>query len=103
MVIETEVFREDAAPKGKPPLALSATDDTDCWCASLGDLYGGRNRRANGQVLRAFLDQLGVTPPELLHNHRFAKKLESTGSLLPGAIHPIRQARPPATGATGRH
>ena len=98
IVIETEVFRREAAPRAKPGPTLSATDDSDCWCELLDELYGARSRRTIGQLLRGYLDQLGITPLELLHNHRFAKKLEAAGSLQQGAVHRIAKARAEATG-----
>lgn len=98
IIFETPVFEQSRPPQGKPILRVSATDDQDCWCDTLEDLYGGRSRRAIGQLLRGFLDQMSITPTELLHNYRYAKKLDSMGSLRIAAAYKIAQARADQTG-----
>jgi hypothetical protein len=98
IIFETPIFEQSRPPQGKPILRVSATDDHDCWCDTLEDLYGGRSRRAIGQLLRGFLDQMGITPTELLHNYRYIKKLDSMGSLRVAAAYRIAQARADQTG-----
>jgi len=97
-LIETPVYEALRSHDDEPPLRLSAPDESDCWCTEIADLYGARSRRVIGQMLRAFLDQLGVTPTELLHNLRFARKLDDAGMLLSSAVHRISRARAEATG-----
>lgn len=98
-LIETPIF-EALRTNGddEPQLRLSAPDESDCWCAEIDDLYGARSRRVIGQMLRAFLDHLGITPTELLHNVRFSRKLDDAGMLLSSAVHRISRARAEATG-----
>ncbi|WP_119422074.1 hypothetical protein [Desertibaculum subflavum] len=98
IVFETPVFEQSRPPQGKPILRVSATDDQDAWCDTLEDLYGGRSRRAISQLLRSFLDQMGITATELLHNYRYGKKLDSMGSLRVAAAYKIAQARADQTG-----
>jgi hypothetical protein len=97
-LIETPIFEALRTDDDEPQIRLSAPDESDCWCTELDDLYGARSRRVIGQMLRAFLDQLGITPTELLHNARFARKLDDAGMLLSSAVHRISRARAEATG-----
>lgn len=100
IVFETPVFEQARAKTNeKKPLSISSSDDDDCWCDTLDDLYGGRSRRAIGQLLRTFLDQLGITVVELLTQYRFVKKLDDVGNLRMSAVHRIARARAEATGA----
>jgi hypothetical protein len=53
------------------------------------DFCGDASRRAIGQLLRAYLDRNILTPTELLHDHRFIKKLDNAGNLTAAAVHKI--------------
>ncbi|WP_291829649.1 hypothetical protein [Bosea sp. (in: a-proteobacteria)] len=100
VVFETAIFEQARQQsKDKKPLSISSSDDDDCWCDTLDDLYGGRSRRAIGQLLRSFLDQLGITVVELLCQYRFVKKLDAAGNLRMSAVHRIARARSESTGA----
>jgi hypothetical protein len=98
--LETQVFEAKAGARGKAPMRLGELGDPDAWCATLGDLYGGRSRRAIGQLLRNFLDRYEITATELLHNHRFIRKLEDSDSLLMSAVHRVARARQAAAGTS---
>ena len=69
-LVQTPIFEATCSGDGSQPLRVSASDERDCWCTELDELYGARSRRAIGQLLRSFLDQLKITPTELLHNIR---------------------------------
>ncbi|MBM3524813.1 MAG: hypothetical protein FJX57_17845 [Alphaproteobacteria bacterium] len=96
-LVETPVFAARRVGSGVPPLRVSATDERDSWCAELDDLYGARSRRTIGQLLRSFLDEFKTTPTELLHNIRFARKLDDAGTLLGTAVHRVARLRAEAT------
>lgn len=100
IVFETAVFEQARVKSNeKKPLSISSSEDDDCWCDTLDDLYGGRSRRVISQLLRTFLDQLGITTLELLTQYRFVKKLDAAGNLRMSAVHRIARARAEATGA----
>jgi hypothetical protein len=95
---ESAVF-EAARPAGATvPVRLAASHERDAWCGEIEDLYGARSRRAIGQMLRQFLDQVGITPGELLHHPRHARRLEEAGTLLAAAVHATARARAAALG-----
>ncbi len=99
IVFETPIFEQvKTKSTDKKPLSISSSDDEDCWCDTLDDLYGGRSRRSIGQLLRTFLDQMGITVVELLTQYRFVKKLDAAGNLRMSAVHRIARARAEATG-----
>ena len=97
-IVQTPVYEALRSGNGALPLRVSASDERDCWCAELDDLYGARSRRAIGQLLRSFLDQLKITPTEILHNIRYARKLDDAGMLLSAAMHRMARARADSTG-----
>jgi len=51
-------------------------------CASVDDLYQSPSRGMIGTLSRSFLDQLVLTPTELLHSSRHQLRLESAGTLM---------------------
>jgi len=97
-LVQTPIFEAACSGDGSQPLRVSASDERDCWCTELDELYGARSRRAIGQLLRSFLDQLKITPTELLHNIRFSRKLDDAGMLLSSAMQRVARARAESTG-----
>ncbi|MFD2264506.1 hypothetical protein ACFSM5_16495 [Lacibacterium aquatile] len=51
-------------------------------CATVDDLYQPPSRGMIGTLSRSFLDQLVLTPTELLHSSRHQLRLESAGTLM---------------------
>lgn len=90
-VFESVVFEAERDGDGEPPIRLAAADEQDCWCADLADFYGARSRRAMGLILRDFLDRTAITPTELLHHPRHARRLDDTGMLLSAAVQRVAQ------------
>jgi hypothetical protein len=88
-VFESVVFEAERSDDGEPPIRLAAADEQDCWCASLADFYGARSRRAMGLILRDFLDRTAITPTELLHHPRHARRLDDTGMLMSAAVQRV--------------
>jgi hypothetical protein len=93
------VFEAARPERGEDAARVGDLDEAGAWCDAAADLYGARSRRAIGQLLRQFLDRLGITPTELLHNIRFARRLEDEGMLMGAALHRAARARADETGA----
>ena len=85
-LVETVVYQAERTDEREPPIRLAAADDRDCVCETFEDFLGPRSRRAIGAMLRDFLDRAGITPSELLHLARHARRLEDTGTLLSAAV-----------------
>ena len=88
----------DNKPKQKE-ITLSTTPDGEAWCETLQDFYGNDSRRAIGQILRAFLDKMAITPTELLHDFGYIKKLDAAGSLIGAAVFKIASLQANMRGA----
>lgn len=93
------VFEAARPERGEDVPRVGDLDEAGAWCDAAADLYGARSRRAIGQLLRQFLDRVGITPTELLHNIRFARKLEDEGMLMGAALHRAARARAEETGS----
>ncbi len=93
------VFEASRPVRAEDGPRVGELDERGAWCAAPAELYGARSRRAIGQLLRQFLDRHGITPTELLHNIRFARKLEDEGMLMGAALHRVARARADETGA----
>jgi len=87
----------DNKPKQKE-ITLSTTPESDAWCETLEDFYGDNSRRAIGQILRAFLDRMAITPTELLHDFGYFKKLDAAGTLVGAAVYKIASVQAAARG-----
>lgn len=85
-LVETVIYQAERTDEREPPIRLAAAEDRDCVCETFEDFLGPRSRRAIGAMLRDFLDRAGITPSELLHHARHARRLEDTGTLLPAAV-----------------
>jgi len=92
------VFEAARPERGEDGLRIGELEEHDAWCEAPAELYGARSRRAVGQLLRQFLDRHGITPTELLHNIRFARKLEDEGMLMGAALHRAARTRAEQTG-----
>lgn len=57
-------------------------DPRAALCSSVTDLYQGPARGMIGTLARSFLDQMVVTPTELLHSSRHQLRLEGAGTLM---------------------
>lgn len=55
-------------------------------CQSVADFYNPAARAMINNVLRAFLDQLIITPTELLHSIKYQTRLDQSGALMQEAI-----------------
>lgn len=98
-IVSAEPVFEERRQIADADKRLSSCDDDGAWCETLDDLYGDRSRRTMGQLLRAFLDAMGVTPTEILHSYRVFKRLDNADGLLTAALGRIARARAASTGA----
>ena len=55
-------------------------------CSSVADFYSPPARAMMSSILRAFLDQLVITPTELLHSIKYQTRLDQSGALMHDAI-----------------
>jgi hypothetical protein len=71
-------------------------------CTELSDAFGLSSRLTIGRLFRAYLDEVLLTPTELLHNAREMKRLADKGSLLMNAVDQISRLQAPNGGEEGK-
>jgi hypothetical protein len=71
-------------------------------CEAMPDYYGAESRMTVGRVLRSYLDQVVVTPTELMHNYAELKRLRDKDNLVPSAIGHVAQVQSGGTGGDTR-
>ncbi|MBF0562961.1 MAG: hypothetical protein HQL37_13290, partial [Alphaproteobacteria bacterium] len=71
-ISEQEIFNKTVQTKQKK-LSIKGIDDAND-CKNDIDFYNLQSRITIGRLLRNFLDELCITPTELLHNYRIIKK-----------------------------
>ena len=99
---ETVIQEKTAAPKsGGPDISLSPVKDAPV-CRALSDFYGLDARLTMGRLLRKYLDEVVVSPSELLHSAAELKRFGDRGTLLFSSIDRISTLQAAATGDEGK-
>ncbi|NFV80869.1 hypothetical protein [Magnetospirillum aberrantis] len=99
---ETVIQEKTAAPRtGGPDLSLAPVKDAPL-CRSLGDFYGIEARLTLGRMLRKYLDEVVVSPSELLHSAAEMKRFGDRGTLLFAAIDRISTLQAATSGEDGK-
>ncbi|MCX8506356.1 MAG: hypothetical protein ORN98_07045 [Alphaproteobacteria bacterium] len=70
-------------------------------CSSVADFYSPPAHTMINTMLRAFLDQLVITPTELLHSVKYQSRLDQSGALLQDAIERAGSLQARAYGESG--
>jgi len=71
-------------------------------CTDVSDAFGLSSRLTIGRLFRAYLDEVFLTPTELLHTAREMKRLADKGSLLMNAVDQISRLQAPQGGEEGK-
>jgi len=71
-------------------------------CTDLSDAFSLSSRLTIGRLFRAYLDEVLLTPTELLHNAREMKRLADKGNLLMNAVDQISRLQAPQGGEEGK-
>lgn len=71
-------------------------------CSQLADFYGPAARLTMGRLLRKYLDEVVVTPTELLHSAAEMKRFGDKGSLLFSAIDRVSTLQAAASGGESK-
>jgi hypothetical protein len=95
------VIHEKTADPIKADLAVVAVSDSPV-CAGLDDFYELPSRLVIGRVFRRYLNELTLTPTELLHSAREMKRLGDKGQLLFSAIDNIATVQARVSGEDGK-
>ncbi len=89
----------DAKQKSDPQLASIAEAPV---CENVEDIYGPASRITIGRLLRKYLDEVIVTPTELLHSPQELKRFGDKGRMLMTAVDNLSNLQAKATGAESK-
>jgi len=89
-VVETEIFTE-WRPRSNH-ITIQSVEEAH-RCESLGEYYEDDARLVMGRVLRNYLEQVVVTPTELLHSYSELKRLRDKDSLMASALGHVAQVQ----------
>lgn len=79
-VIYTEM-REQTAPK----VTIVPVDEAP-YCRKIADYYRAESRMTINRLFRKYVDQVFLTPTELIHNYKALKKVQDVDMLFPAAV-----------------
>lgn len=82
---ETVIQEKKAPERGGTDLSLAPIAEAPL-CRELADFYGPEARLTMGRLLRKYLDEVVVTPSELLYDHKEMKRFGDKDRLLFSAI-----------------
>lgn len=97
--LHTETVIQEKTTTVKPTVDLSLSPISDApMCSELADFYGPAARLTMGRLVRKYLDEVSVTPTELLHSAAEMKRFADKGSLLFSAIDRVSSLQAAASG-----
>ena len=85
---EVEIYKE--MQRSNKPLTIQPIDEAPP-CQSAEDLLGDRARMTINRLLRGYVEQVVVTPTEIMHNYRELKRLMDKDNLLNTAVSRVAQ------------
>jgi len=95
-VTETVVYEEMRAPT-EVKVTIVPIEEAPV-CKELSDFYQLDSRLAMGRLLRKYVEQVFLTPTELLHNHKALKKFQEADTLFPAAVDRVATVQAKAAG-----
>jgi hypothetical protein len=93
---ETVLLEKTKAAK-KQELTTATLNEAPI-CTEVAEAFGLPARLTIGRIFRAYLDEMLLTPTELLHNSREMKRLADKGNLLMNAVDQISRLQAPQGG-----
>lgn len=99
-VTETQIY-EEMRQVADAPVTIVPIDEAP-QCTEVGDLYKFDSRLTIGRLLRKYVEQVFLTPTELLHNHRALKRLQEADTLFPSAVDRVATVQVKAYGGESR-
>ena len=85
---EILVWHEEAGNRGDKAVTITPVDDSPV-CEKLDDFYGIEARLLMGRLFRPYLDEQGLTPIELIHDHTNIRTLKRNDDLCNQALQCI--------------
>ena len=98
---ETVILEKTVDGKQKADPALAPITEAPV-CDDLNDVYGPAARVTIGRLLRKYLDEVVVTPTELLHSPQELKRFGDKGRLLMTAVDNLSTLQAKATGGDAK-
>ncbi|HEY1721484.1 MAG TPA: hypothetical protein VGG27_09595 [Magnetospirillaceae bacterium] len=97
---ETVVLEETRAV-ADPPVTIVPIDEAP-QCSQLSDFYKLDSRLTMGRLLRKYVEQVFLTPTELMHNYKALKKLQEADTLYPSAVDRVASVQAKAAGTDAK-
>lgn len=99
-VTETVIMEETRAVTDAP-VTIVPIDEAP-QCTQLNDFYKLDSRLTMSRLLRKYVEQVFLTPTELLHNYKALKKFQDADSLYPSAVDRVATVQAKASGSDAK-
>ena len=85
-LIETELFRETREVRDDGALRIVAVDSVPARCETLKDCFAADSRQVMTRIFRDYLNEIVITPTELMHDFKELRRIQEKDSLVRSAI-----------------
>lgn len=85
-VAETVVFEKTQAVGDDRPVSIVHIDKAPGLCTRVDDYFALESRKVMNRVLRNYLEQVTLTPTEILHDHKELRRIREKDSLVFSAV-----------------
>ncbi|CAA7626920.1 conserved hypothetical protein [Candidatus Terasakiella magnetica] len=91
-MVESEIFKESRTVKDDGPVRIAQIDSVPPdKCEEPADFLGPSSRNVMNRLFRSYLDQVFLTPTELMHNFKELKRLQDKDNLVSSAVDRVAQ------------
>jgi hypothetical protein len=99
-ITESTVHEEMRA--ASEPLVTIVPIESAPFCAKLDECYKFESRLTVGRLLRKYVEQVFLTPTELMHNFKALKKFQEADTLYPSAVDRVASIQAKAANVDSR-
>ena len=99
--VTENTIHEEMRAISEPQVAIVPIESAP-MCQTLDDVYKLESRTTVGRLLRKYVEQVFLTPTELMHNHKALKKFQDADSLFPSAVDRVATVQVRGTNINSR-
>jgi len=97
-LLEEEVLFEKTQAVSAKKLQIATVEAAPNLCQQPRDFFSLESRALMNRVLRSYLEEVSLTPTELLHSHRDLKRFQDYENIYPAAVSHIATLQVAGTG-----
>lgn len=85
-IVENVIFERTQSVNSEKPIQINPVSSVSIHCDKVRDLFSLESRILINRIFRSYLEQVMLTPTELIHNYREIQRLSDRDSLVQSAV-----------------